>query len=498
MKKESLVKRLPTVVVDATAAAPLYQQLYESLRNTILTGQIKAGWRLPSTRALSTDLGVSRSTVQLAFEQLIAEGYLEGRSGSGTYVAAALPPERLLSPAMHMHDAPATMPDRAISQRASDVLESPYINPPLFAAGGSWARAFRIGQPAYDAFPYKTWEALLMRSWRQMPLDMLTYQRITGYPPLREAIAQYLATARGVRCIARQVIIVGGSQQGIDLTARVLLNQGEQVWLEDPGYPGARGAFLAAGARPVPVRLDTEGMRVDAGKACAPRARMAFVTPSHQFPMGVTMSLARRIDLLEWAHTSGAWILEDDYDSEFRYVERPLAALQGLDTMNRVIYLGTFSKVLFPALRLGYLVVPLDLVNAFVRTLLFATVHLPLLEQIVLANFLKQGHFTRHIRRMRRLYHERQRLLLENARQELSGLLDVQPAPAGMHLIGWLPADRDDQQVTIAAASAGLDVTPVSSYCVEVHERPGILLGYTAVNSEEMLAGVRTLARVLT
>ncbi len=497
MKKRGSPNRLPTVVVDASLATPLYQQLYEGLRNTILTGQLQAGWRLPSTRALTTDLGISRATVQLAFEQLIAEGYLEGRSGSGTYVSAALPTEGFLSTAVQTNRTQLLTQDRAISQRASVIMTSPYIGPPLRIPGKSWPRAFRVGQPAYDAFPHKTWESLLVRSWRQMPQDLLTYHRVAGYLPLREAIAEYLATARGVRCTARQVIIVCGSQQGIDLTARVLLDPGERVWIEDPGYTGARGAFLAAGARLVPVPLDAEGMVVDLGKARDPDARIAFVTPSHQFPMGMTMSLVRRISLLEWARTAGAWILEDDYDSEFRYVGRPLAALQGLDTTDRVIYLGTFSKVLFPALRLGYLVVPPDLVSAFVRAHLFTTVHLPLLEQIALAAFLSEGHFTRHIRRMRQLYHERQELLLEGARQELTGLLDVQPNPAGMHLIGWLPHNRDDRQITYAAASAGVDVMPISHYCLETHERPGILLGYTAVGREEMQAGVRSLARVL-
>jgi GntR family transcriptional regulator / MocR family aminotransferase len=262
-------------------------------------------------------------------------------------------------------------------------------------------------------------------------------------------------------------------------------------------YEGLRNTILT-GQLQAGWRLpSTRALATDLGKARDPDARIAFVTPSHQFPMGMTMSLVRRISLLEWARTAGAWILEDDYDSEFRYVGRPLAALQGLDTTDRVIYLGTFSKVLFPALRLGYLVVSPDLVSAFVRTHLFTTVHLPLLEQIALAAFLSEGHFTRHIRRMRQLYHERQELLLEGARQELTGLLDVQPDPAGMHLIGWLPHHRDDRQITSAAASSGVDVMPISHYCLETYERPGILLGYTAVGREEMKAGVRSLARVL-
>lgn len=267
--------------------------------------------------------------------------------------------------------------------------------------------------------------------------------------------------------------------------------------MEDPGYLGARGAFLGAGASLVPVPLDTEGLVVQVGRARAPSARLAFVTPSHQFPLGVTMSATRRLSLLEWARTANAWILEDDYDSEFRYVGRPLSTLQGLDPANRVIYLGTFSKVLFPALRLGYLVVPPDLVDAFVAAHLFTDTHLPLLEQITLAAFINEGHFVRHLRRMRQLYHERQVTLMDLARQKLAGNLELQPAVAGMHLIGWLPQGQDDRQVAHAAASVSVDVSPLSLYALEESQRAGILLGYTAVGTQEMRAGLDRLASIL-
>ena len=330
-----------------------------------------------------------------------------------------------------------------------------------------------------------------------MPPELLAYHQPAGYLPLREAIASYLATARGVRCTAEQVIIVAGSQQGLDLAARVLLDPGEQVWMEDPGYPGARGALLGAGARLVPVPIDAEGLVVQMGKERAPHARLAFVTPSHQFPLGVTMSMARRLSLLAWASEAGAWIVEDDYDGEFRYVGRPLAALQGIDRANRVIYLGTVSKVLFPAVRLGYLVVPPDLVNVFIAAHLFTDIHPPLLEQVTLATFLHEGHFVRHIRQLRQLYQERQVTLVDLARETLAGKLDVQPAVAGMHLIGWLPGKQDDRQVAHAAARVSVDVSPLSLYALEGSERTGILLGYTAVGTEEMRAGLQRLASVL-
>jgi GntR family transcriptional regulator/MocR family aminotransferase len=314
---------------------------------------------------------------------------------------------------------------------------------------------------------------------------------------LREAIAAYLSTGRGVRCTAEQVIVVAGSQQGLDLAARVLLDQDDPVWIEDPCYPGAYGGLLGAGASIVPVPLDGEGLDVAAGMSRCPQARLVFVTPSHQFPLGVTMSLKRRLELLEWAYRVNAWILEDDYDSEYRYTGRPLAALQGLDRENRVIYLGTFSKIMFPALRLAYLVVPSDLVEAFYAARLFTTMLPPLLEQAALAEFIAGGHFARHIRRMRALYAERQAALVEAARRELAGLLDVQPAEAGMHLVGWLPDDVNDRIASQRATEYSVDAFPLSTCCLEATRRGALLLGYTAVNDQEIKRGVSRLARAL-
>lgn len=495
--RTSFTEKPITVVLDPTAQIPLHKQLYEGLRSTILRGQLPVGTRLPSTRAFALELGVSRATVQLTFEQLIAEGYLRGRTGSGTYVDSSFLPEgveKLAKNTQHPHFESA---ERPISQRGRAWLSAPFFPRPQIIPGQGVQRAFRVGMPDVDSFPLKTWQQLLMRSWRYMQRDLFDHQYAAGYRPLREAIASYLATARGVRCTAEQVIIVNGSQQGIDLAARVLLNPGEQVWMEDPGYLGARGALLGAEASLVPVPIDAEGLVVQAGKERAPRARLAFVTPSHQFPLGVTMSMARRQSLLEWARTTGAWVLEDDYDSEFRYVGRPLAALQGIDRENRVIYLGTMSKVLLPAVRLGYLVVPPDLIDAFVAAHLFTDMYLPLLEQIALAAFLEEGHFVRHIRHMRQLYRERQGTLLEMAKQHLSGTMELQPDVAGMHLIGWLPLEYDDRQVACAATRVSVDVSPLSLYTLEERQRAGILLGYTAVRPQEMRTGLERLASIL-
>ena len=494
---ERFMEQQATIILDPTVAVPLHKQLYEGVRSAILRGQLQAGARVPSTRAFARELGISRATVQLTFQQLIAEGYLQGRAGSGTYVAATFPPEGVEQPVQNAHPGQPSSAGRTISARAHTWLSTPSVSEPLLVPGQGLQRAFRVGLSALDAFPRKLWQHLLLRSWRQMPPELPAYHQPAGYLPLREAIASYLATARGVRCTAEQVIIVTGLQQGIDLAARVLLDPGEQVWMEDPGYPGARGALLGAGARLVPVPIDAQGLVVQMGKERAPHARLAFVTPSHQFPLGVTMSMARRLSLLAWASAAGAWIVEDDNDGEFRYVGRPLAALQGIDRANRVIYLGTVSKVLFPAMRLGYLVVPPDLVNVFIAAHLFTGIHPPLLEQITLATFLHEGHFVRHIRQLRQLYQDRQVTLVDLARKTLAGKLDVQPAVAGMHLIGWLPGKQDDRQVAHAAARVWVDVSPLSLYALEGSERTGILLGYTAVGTEEMRAGLQRLASVL-
>jgi GntR family transcriptional regulator/MocR family aminotransferase len=280
----------------------------------------------------------------------------------------------------------------------------------------------------------------------------------------------------------------------LDLAARVLLNAGDPVWIEDPGYPGARGALLSAGAQIMPVPVDQEGLMIEAAIARAPQARLAYLTPSHQFPLGVTMSLTRRLALLDWANRTGAYLLEDDYDSEYRFAGRPLAALQGLDEAERVIYIGTFSKVLFPALRLGYLVLPAPLVEEFLRVRRYVDTHLPILEQAVLTDFMTEGHFTRHLRRMRTLYAERRTALLTAAR-DLP--LDIYAPEAGIHCVGWLPAGMDDQALVRQGAAHNLDLTPISIFCLEPLARTGLLLGYGGYSVAEIKAGVRRLAAAL-
>jgi GntR family transcriptional regulator / MocR family aminotransferase len=480
------------VSLDASSVEPLHRQLYDRLRTGILAGQLSAGARLPSTRTLAVELGVSRTTVVTAFENLLAEGYLEGKVGSGTYVAGSLPEEVL---GVRARPAGPRLPlsGRGLSRRGT-----------LLATTRTTAvkdtgtpRAFRPGVPALDEFPYVVWRRISGSVWRRPSGALLGYGDPAGYWPLRREISAHLATARAVRCDPEQVIVVSGSQQALDLASRVLLDPGDAVWIEDPGYMGARGALAGSGARLVPVPVDEEGLVVAAGIQREPGARLACVTPSHQYPLGVTMSLARRLELLGWAERSGAWVIEDDYDSEYRYTGRPLEALQGLDAEGRIVYVGTFSKVLFPALRLGYLVVPPDLTDAFTAARELVDRHPPTVEQAVLAEFIASGHFGRHLRRMRALYAARQEVLLQEISQHLSGLLDASPAGSGMHLVGWLPAGTDDKKASRQAAQQGVEAPPISLYRTHENFRGGLMLGYAAVDEARSRDGVRRLARAL-
>jgi GntR family transcriptional regulator / MocR family aminotransferase len=480
--------------IDPRSNTPLHRQLYDEIRAAVLGGRLSAGARLPSTRALAADLAISRNTAAGAFDQLLAEGYIEGRPGAGTFVAKELP-EQLLrvspgAPARTRHRAPAPELSRRGRMLASI---------PLAAAtrDGASACAFRPGIPALDLFPRDLWARLAARLYRQSKVNLFSYGDPAGYPPLRRAIAEYLRAARGVNCSWEQVIVTSGSQQALDLAARVLLDPGDTAWVEDPGYLGVRGAWTAAGIRCAPVPVDAEGLSVVQGERLAPRARMAYVSPSHQYPLGVTMSLARRMALLAWAQRRSAWIAEDDYDSEFRYAGRPLAALQGLDTAGRVIYIGTFSKVLFPALRLGYLVAPAAAVDAFVTARALADRHPPVLSQALVAEFLGEGHFARHIRRMRTLYAERQAALLAAARRDCAGLIEVSPADAGMHLVAWLPPRADDREASGRAAAAGISAPGLSAYSFSAPARPALLLGYSCVNNRKIQEGVRRLSAAM-
>jgi GntR family transcriptional regulator/MocR family aminotransferase len=356
---------------------------------------------------------------------------------------------------------------------------------------------FRGGEPALDLFPYDVWARLIARRARGSLCEFAHYQPPAGYYPLREAIAAQVGITRGVRCTSEQIIITAGSQGALDLAVRTLLNPGEATWLENPGYFGARGALAAVGAYLVPVPIDEQGLVVEIGRQRCPQARLVSTTPSHQFPTGVTMSLSRRLALLDWARETGAWILEDDYDSEYRFSGRPLEALQGLDHSGRVLYIGTFSKVMFPALRLGYLIAPTELVEPLLAMRRFIDVHIPILEQMALADFMNEGHFVRHVRQMLQHYNQRRDVLYRELQIHLGGLLEVHAPEAGMHLAGWLPPGKDDQRAAKLAAQVGIEVMAISKYSLEPLPRGGLIFGYAGTDEEAISRGVKKLAAAL-
>ena len=500
MSKRATPIKKPEIMLDQNAPAPLYRQLYERLRASILSGQLEAGIRLPSTRILASSLGVSRTTTALAYELLLLEGYIESRVGDGTRVAQ-LQPEQLSQGSRDTQNLDATnslgTPPAMFSRRCQSLIDLPY--PERFygeqARGG--ANLFLVGQPDVTCFPYETWARLVARHARHSLPAVSSYQYVQGYLPLRQAIATHIGVTRGVHCSPEQIFLTTGAQGALDLVARALLDPGESAWVEDPGYSGARGALLAAGAHPVAVPVDGEGLDVGVGRQFCQRARLAIVTPSHQFPTGVTMSLSRRLALLEWSRETHAWIVEDDYDSEYRFSGRPLEALHGLDRAGRVLYIGTLSKVLFPSLRLGYLVAPPELVTGLKATQRFQAVHLPLLEQIALADFLAEGYFARHVRKMRQLYKERRDALVDALTQESDTRLDVIVPEAGMHLAAWLPAGISAQAVVHQATASGLHILPISQFSQRTLQRDGLVLGFASASPQDLRAGVKKLALAL-
>lgn len=500
MPKQTPELPLPGIQLDAGAVLPLHRQLYNQLRDAIRTGDLKPGTRLPSTRALAQELGVSRTTTIEAYRDLLAEGYVEAKIGAGTVVVHKLP--ELVFPT-------STEQKATITKLAEGGSKPPMIPPSHLSQQGqrlaamvkpSWffvpslVRPFRLGVPALDEIPQKAWARAITQAARYPAQGQLDYQ-IAGYRPLRQEIAAYLALARGVRCTAEQVLITSGVQAGLSLIAAMLLDHGEAIWMEEPGYFLAHTLFQMLGIRMVPVPIDNEGLSVAEGLALFPEARLAYVTPSHQFPLGMTMSQARRRELLQWAQQTGSWIVEDDYDSEYRYSGRPIPALQGLDENARVIYMGTFSKVFFPALRLGYLVVPPALVSLFTAAQRVISFHPPMLEQIAMTTFMAKGDFTRHIRRMRGLYSERRDCLLHYASHHLAGALHFEKTHSGLHLIGWLPKNADEETLTHLAHQQGVTVYPLSAFRLSGgDQKQGLVLGFAAFREAAIKAGVETLA----
>jgi GntR family transcriptional regulator/MocR family aminotransferase len=473
------------VRIDPKARASLQQQIYDGLRRAIVDGVLAPGARVPSSRALAQDLGVSRTTTLLALEQLLSEAYLAAHHGSGTFVARELPDDR------PDRRAPTGTPLRhpPLSRRGAAIAAVPPT-----ATRPSTRRPFQIGVPAVDLFPTQLWTRIVSRRMASIKAAELDYGKVAGHPPLREAIAEYVSSSRGTRCTAEQVHVTTGAQSALGLACTMLLDAGDRAWMEEPGYPGARSALTAAGARMVGVPVDQDGLDVAAGIRKARDARMAIVTPSHQFPLGVPMSLPRRQALLAWASAARAWVVEDDYDSEFRYGAPPLPCLHGLDPDGRVVYVGSFAKNLFPALRLGFLILPPDLEHPFRRARLSTDVHSATLEQVALAEFIARGHFERHLRRMRSVYRERLAALLAAAERRCGGALRIRPVRAGLHVAADLEG-ASDVRVAEEAASRGVDVMPLSSYYFGRGPRAnGLVLGFGGVRPDAMDEGMQILA----
>jgi GntR family transcriptional regulator/MocR family aminotransferase len=468
---------------------PAHRWLYSALRTEILDGRLRPGARLPGTRDLAGQYGLSRGTIVNAFEQLKSEGYLEGSVGSGTYVSKVLPEESL-------HVARETRAQRPMQWKPRRSISNYGKRVKLFSGLETRVpRAFRTNLPALNLFPTELWTQITARRLRRASTNLLRGCDPLGYPPLREAVADYLSTSRGVKCVPEQIAIVSGVQEALDLVARLFLNPGDRVCMENPGYPGAVIVFEAVGAKISAVCVDEEGMKLR--EPSLRDARLIYVTPAHQFPLGITMSLRRRLELLEWARKSGALIFEDDYDSEYRYSGRPVPALQGLDRHGLVLFAGTFNKVLFPSLRLGYLVIPPDLLSYFAATRSVTSRHAPLLDQAVLCDFITEGHFGRHLRRMREVYAERLSVLMESAQQRLAGLLEISNIEAGLQTVGWLRNGLAAEPVAKAAAARDVEVTPLSRYSRGRMAQEGLQLGFAAVDAAEIRRGVRELAVIL-
>ena len=478
------------IALSPAARGPLYRRLFETLRHAIVDGSLAPASRLPATRQLALQLDMSRNTVNTAYDMLAAEGYIVARTGSGFYVTTELPEQRVELPGADLRsaDRSESSPGRGLSARGTRLA---LASRPVSGTAGP---AFQRGLPALAQFPFRQWQQHLARHTRGGDRTLLTYRDDGGLPALKSALRDYLQLARGVRCEVNQVIIVSGGQAALDLLSRLLVDAGESVAIEEPGYLGARDALLAAGAELRPTPVDEHGLCID---RLAADARLVYVTPSYQFPLGVTLSAARRLQLLQWAAERDAWIIEDDYDSEFRFAGKPLSCMQGLDEAGRVAYVGTFSKVMFPALRLGYMVVPAWLAPACGAALRKTGQDTPLVIQAAMADFIRSGQFAAHIRRMRRCYADRQALLVSLAQRHLAGLLEVAPTHAGMQLVGYLGGGIDEARVPALGAARNLDIGSLSAYYLAGRGRPGIFLGYAGVPEREMEAAVLTLREVL-
>ncbi|WP_223525031.1 PLP-dependent aminotransferase family protein [Pseudomonas sp. A-B-26] len=484
---------LSAIELDRASAIPLYRQLYLQIRKQVLSGRLQGGVRLPSTRTLSKELALSRITILNAFDQLIAEGFLASRTGAGTYVGNEWENRGITDDGQQRP--PPRLSDLSQSMLS---LRSDHFRGVSYA---DWDPAtptsFLPSHSTYDAFPQAIWRRLMNRHLLKPTKAMLGYGELQGLQAFRTAIAEYVFDARGIDCDAGQVVIVSGAQQAFNLLGMLLLNPQDSVWMEDPGHIAARIALQAQGARVVPLRIDEQGIDVQQGLDECPDARLVFTTPSRQHPLGVTLSYARRQALIDWAAQHQSWIIEDDCDSEFRYSGRLLPALFAMDQMARVIYVGTFSKVLFPSLRLGYVILPKALVEPFCTLRAVMDRSPPTLLQATTADFMIEGHFLGHIRRMRALYQARQQALIEQLEKQLGNFFKITPVEAGMHLIAWLPTELDDDAIAKALAGHNIHTYALSDYRITHVLPPALLIGFAGTSENQARERVEALARAL-
>ena len=477
---------------DINADLPAHRRIFELIRQAILSHQLQGGSKLPSSRHLASEVGCSRNTIIAAYEQLLAEGYVESRIGSGTVVADTLSNYSLMTEAISTDHtstiAPVNLP-RVLSKRGQKLTKWP-------SDTHYEIQEFIAGANDFSVFPYKLWQKLQNKCWREPQSAFMDYARLGGYAPLREVLAEYLRVARSVRCSADQILITAGTQQSLDLCARLLADSQDMVWMENPGYWGARRIFEANDLQLRPISVDAEGLAPNSADL-ATSPCLIYATPSHQYPTDVVMSLSRRRLLIEFAAANGAWILEDDYDSEFRYKGRPIASLQGLDDYARVIYLGTFSKVLYPGIRIGYVVVPKDLIEPF-RTGL-ADIHRPgqMAVQAALADFIAQGHFATHIRNVRSRYGQSRALLQHTLQNQLVAPAYLSNADAGLHLVVHLPDYCDDVKLVTEAMLQQIDIRPLSTYYIAAPITRGVVVGYGYMPLEDIVEAASRLAKLI-
>jgi GntR family transcriptional regulator/MocR family aminotransferase len=473
---------------------PLHQQLYEELRACILTGKLSPGTRIPSTRAMAKSLNISRSTVTQSYEQLLSEGYLETTIGSGTYICTQLPDDLLHSKPVEVTEKISSPPIKL--SKYGKILANTANVPRVCEVEEEIS--FRYGRPAFNEFPIKLWRSLLSKHCGAS-LEWLDYSiEPLGYKPLRCAIANYISRARAVNCTPEQILITNGTQQALDLIMRLLIEPGNTIALEDPGYLSARLIFETHGANLLAIPVDDSGLVVSKLESHSNHdIRLVYVTPSHQFPTGAVLSLPRRLELLAWAIQTGALIIEDDYDSEYRYGDRPIPALQGLDKSESVLYIGTFSKVLFPSLRIGYLVLPKNLVSIFTRAKWLSDRHLPILEQQVLTEFIEQGHLERHIRKMRSIYDQRRQVLVQALHSHFGEKATVFGDKAGLHVMVHLQTHLSENEIIERAQQVGVGMMSASTQYLKPTSKNEFIFGYGELDEQQLVEGVRRLKTVV-